>query len=59
MNEEPTEVIEICANEECNAEIYYGQPAFKIGHDLVCSGECLVKKLGARTVIAGRENDHE
>lgn len=55
------EVIEICANPDCNAEIYFGQPVFKIGHDLVCSGKCLMKQLGAKTVIAGqnREDDAE
>ncbi|MCM3041684.1 hypothetical protein M3201_18480 [Paenibacillus motobuensis] len=50
------EVIEICANPECNSEIYFGQPVFKIGHDLVCSGKCLMKQLGAKTVIAGKED---
>lgn len=49
------EVIEICANPDCNAEIYFGQPAFKIGRDLVCSGKCLMHMLGAKTVIAGKE----
>ncbi|WP_068779630.1 hypothetical protein [Paenibacillus sp. GM2] len=51
------EAIEICANPECNSEIYFGQPVFKIGHDLVCSGKCLMKMLGAKTVIAGRDTD--
>lgn len=51
-----TEVIEICANPECNSEIYFGQPVFKIGHDLVCGATCLMKMLGARTVIAGKED---
>ncbi|MNW64422.1 hypothetical protein D3C74_427040 [compost metagenome] len=49
-------VIEICANPECNAEIYFGQPVFKIGHDLVCGATCLMKVFGAKTVIAGRED---
>lgn len=50
------EVIEICANPECNSEIYFGQPVFKIGHDLICGATCLMKQLGAKTVIAGRED---
>ncbi|MFF1538401.1 hypothetical protein [[Kitasatospora] papulosa] len=49
------EVVDYCANEECGAEIVVGQPATKIGHELVCSGACLMKKLGAVTIIAGRE----
>lgn len=47
------EVIDYCANEKCGKEIYFGQPVWKIGHDLVCSSECLLKQLGAKTVIAG------
>lgn len=53
------EVIDYCANPECNSEIYFGQPVFKIGHDLVRSGKCLIKMLGAKTVIAGREVNNE
>lgn len=49
------DVIDYCANEECGAEIYFGQPVTKIGNELVCSGACLMKKLGAVTIIAGRE----
>jgi hypothetical protein len=49
------DVIDYCANEECGEEIYFGQPVLKIGHELVCSGQCLMKKLGAVTVIAGKE----
>lgn len=50
------DVIDYCANEECGAEIVVGQPATKIGHELVCSGKCLMQKLGAVTIIAGRES---
>lgn len=50
-----TDVIDYCANENCGAEIFVGQPVTKIGHELVCSGKCLMQKLGAVTVIAGRE----
>ncbi|MED5019304.1 hypothetical protein P9847_18540 [Paenibacillus chibensis] len=49
------DVIDYCANEECGAEIFAGQPVTKIGHELVCSGKCLMQKLGAVTIIAGRE----
>lgn len=49
------EVVDCCANEACGNEIYFGQPVWKIGHDLVCSSECLLKQLGAKTVIAGKE----
>lgn len=59
VNPDSTEVIDICANPECNSEIYFGQPVFKIGHDLVCSGKCLMKMLGAKTVIAGKEVNDE
>ncbi|MCM3494528.1 hypothetical protein M4D52_13890 [Paenibacillus lactis] len=53
------EVIDFCANENCGKEIHFGQPVTKIGRELVCSGRCLVEKIGAVTVIAGRENgDH-
>lgn len=55
-NPDSTEVIEICANPDCNSEIYFGQPVFKMGHDLVCSGKCLMHMLGATTVIAGKED---
>ncbi|MGO4787004.1 hypothetical protein AB4124_06195 [Paenibacillus sp. 2KB_20] len=48
------EVIDYCANELCGKEIYFGQPAWKIDFELVCSAPCLIKKLGAVTVIAGR-----
>lgn len=49
------DVIDYCANEECGAEIFVGQPVTKIGNELVCSGKCLMKKLGAVTIIAGKE----
>ncbi|MGM1047633.1 MAG: hypothetical protein ACQEXX_15985 [Bacillota bacterium] len=49
------EVIDYCANPECEAEIFIHQPVWKIGHELVCSPECLLKKVGAVTIIAGRE----
>ncbi|AWP28753.1 hypothetical protein [Paenibacillus sp. Cedars] len=49
------EVVDYCANEKCGKEINRGQPVTKIGHELVCSGKCLVEKLGAVTIIAGRE----
>lgn len=51
-----TEVIDHCANEECGSEIYFGQACYQIGHELVCSGGCLIKKLRAKTVIAGRDS---
>ncbi|MGG3278895.1 hypothetical protein [Paenibacillus solani] len=47
------EVIDYCANETCGKEIYFGQKVTKIGHELVCSGKCLVEKIGAITIIAG------
>ncbi|MBA9086981.1 hypothetical protein FHR92_003461 [Fontibacillus solani] len=49
------EVLNYCANESCNAPIHFGQAVFKVGHELVCSGKCLVAKLGAKTVTAGKE----
>ncbi|MEK5479920.1 hypothetical protein NYE70_23780 [Paenibacillus sp. FSL R5-0407] len=55
MNSQQPEVVDHCANEECGAEIYFGQDCYQVGHELVCSGGCLVKKLRARTVIAGRK----
>lgn len=53
------EVIDYCANEECGHEIRFGQPAWKIDFELVCSSSCLLKKLGAVTVIAGKEVKQE
>lgn len=54
------EVIDYCANEECNKEIFFGQPVWKIGHELVCCSSCLLRMAGAKTVIAGRdENNHD
>lgn len=50
------EVIDYCANPACGAEIYEGQACMQVGHELVCSGACLVAKLGAVTVIAGKED---
>ncbi|GAA0844468.1 hypothetical protein GCM10008915_47340 [Bifidobacterium pullorum subsp. gallinarum] len=47
------EVIDYCANELCGKEIHFG------GHELVCSGKCLVEKIGAVTIIAGREVKQE
>lgn len=49
------EIIDYCANEKCGKEIYIGDPVSKIGHELVCSGKCLVEKVGAVTIIAGKE----
>ncbi len=49
------DVVDYCANEACGEEIHFGQPVYKVGHELVCCGSCLVAKLGAKTVIAGRE----
>lgn len=57
--EDAKKIIDYCANEACGTEIHFGQPVYKVGHELVCSGRCLVAKLGAKTVIAGREKDHE
>ncbi|WP_232436826.1 hypothetical protein [Paenibacillus senegalimassiliensis] len=51
------EVIDYCANEYCGKEIHFGQPVFRIGHELVCNGQCLVEKLGAKATIAGRDKD--
>lgn len=53
------EIIDYCANELCGKEIHFGQPVTKIGHELVCSGKCLIQKIGGVTIIAGRKNgDH-
>ncbi|WP_236575981.1 hypothetical protein [Paenibacillus sp. USDA918EY] len=49
------EIIDYCANEACGAEIFEGQPVTKIGHELVCSGKCLMQKIGAVTIIAGKD----
>lgn len=49
------DVIDYCANEDCGAEIHFGQPVFRIGSDLVCSSACLAKRLGAVKVTAGKE----
>lgn len=49
------EIIDYCANKSCGAPIHFGQACMKVGHDLVCSGACLVAKLGAVTVVAGKE----
>ncbi|GIO34379.1 hypothetical protein J2TS6_55200 [Paenibacillus albilobatus] len=49
------DVIDYCANEACGAEILEGQPVTKIGHELVCSGKCLMQKIGAVTIIAGKD----
>lgn len=48
------DVIDYCANEDCGAEIFVGQPVTKIGHELVCSGRCLIHKVGGVTIIAGK-----
>ncbi|EHB65233.1 hypothetical protein [Paenibacillus lactis] len=53
------EVIDYCANGECGHEIRFGQPVWKIDFELVCSSSCLLKKLGAVTVIAGKEVKQE
>lgn len=55
LNLTADEVVDYCANEACDSEIRFGQAVFKVGHELVCSGACLVKRLGAKTVIAGKE----
>lgn len=38
------EIIDYCANALCGKEIHFGQPVTKIGHELVCSGKCLVEE---------------
>lgn len=48
------EVIGICVNPDCNADIHFGQAAFKTGTDLTCSAECLMQTLGVVVVTAGR-----
>lgn len=55
--EDAKEIVDYCANEACGAEIRFGQPVYKVGHELVCCGRCLVAKLGAKTVIAGKESN--
>jgi len=52
-------IIDNCANESCGAPIHFGQACMRVGHELVCSGACLVAKLGAVTVIAGKEDKDE
>ncbi|MGG3282763.1 hypothetical protein [Paenibacillus solani] len=47
------EVIDYCANETCGKEIHFGQLAWKIDFELVCSSNCLLKKLGIVSVTAG------
>lgn len=47
------DVVDYCANEECGSEIVMGQPVIKVGHELVCSPRCLMKKLEVVPVIAG------
>lgn len=49
------EIIDYCANENCGKEIYIGDPVSRLGDELVCSGKCIVEKVGAVTIIAGRE----
>ncbi|MNC62387.1 hypothetical protein D3C81_667030 [compost metagenome] len=55
LNLASDEVIDHCANEECNSEIHFGQSVWRVGIELVCSSSCLVKKLGATKVFAGEE----
>jgi hypothetical protein len=57
--ESTKEIVDYCANEACGAEIHFGQPVYKVGKELVCCGRCLVAKLGAKTVIAGKEDKDE
>lgn len=56
------EVVDYCSNPECGREIMFGEPVWPVGHELCCTSQCLIKKLGAVTVIAGREvrqvNEH-
>lgn len=51
------EIIDYCANESCSAPIHFGQACMQVGHELVCSGACLVAKLGAVITIAGKEEN--
>ncbi|QCT03322.1 hypothetical protein E6C60_2610 [Paenibacillus algicola] len=52
---EADEVIDYCANEKCGKEIHIGQPVTKFGHELLCSGKCLIERIGGVTIIAGKE----
>lgn len=44
------EVIDFCSNEECGAEIVFGQQATKWGKDLYCNMGCLSRDIGAAVI---------
>ncbi|KGP80109.1 hypothetical protein P364_0122190 [Paenibacillus sp. MAEPY2] len=49
----PLEVMDFCANPECESEIVEGQIAVHHGKDLYCKLSCMAKSIGAVTITAG------
>lgn len=49
------EVMDYCANEDCGAEIIFGQQAAKRGRDLYCNMGCLCQAIGAAVITVNDE----
>lgn len=47
------EVIDFCT--VCEKEIYFGQVAWKVGPDLCCSVEHMLKQAKVSIILAGKE----
>lgn len=48
----PIEVIDYCANPQCQAEIMFNQRVVKYGKDLYCGNSCLCDGIGAVVIKA-------
>lgn len=48
----PLEVIDYCANPECQGEIMFGQRVVRFGKDLYCGNICLCQGIGAVVIEA-------
>ncbi|MBT2288002.1 hypothetical protein J7E73_02425 [Paenibacillus albidus] len=61
----PLEVIDFCANPNCQGEIFFGQRVMRHGKDLYCGNNCLAEGIGAVVIKAddsikgGEASEHE
>lgn len=48
------DVIDFCADPDCQAAIYFGQKVVKRGKDWFCCYSCLCNSIGVAVIKAGR-----
>lgn len=49
----PKEIMDYCADPDCQAAIYFGQKVVKRGKDWFCCYSCLCNSIGTAVIKAG------